>query len=312
MSPPPRGLISEVLTPLKDPGRAVALDPGGLANLLGATLPHAQGILLAGPILGQGPLLSQTLWPHTVEAGLALVPGDTPLLVGLTAATSAATLKRARWLGRRLAGRPAWGLDLALYHHSNRGLPAHVAEMAQALGGPVLLANQPELVKGRGKAAKRANIMASVLAKCAVGGALAGLVYAGPFRQGVSLQRALRRGPGQSEAAFYDYDETAFLARPASWGLVSQGSGLIPAQWQLLAGQSRQDGQPEPRVRRQLISAATRAESLARVMAPAPAAIAAYLAHRQGLIASARTLADQARTAQLAAAETWAAEAWPG
>lgn len=311
MSTPPHGLISEVLTPVKDPGRGAALDTGGLANLLRAAAPHVDGILLTGPQLGQGPLLSQTLWQHTVEAGLAVLSPQTPLLVGLTAQTSQATLRRARWLGRRLAGRRAWGLDLALYHHSNRGLPDHVEDLAQALGRPVLLANLPALVKERDQAAKRANIMASVLAKCAAGGALAGLVYAGPFKPGVSLQRALRRGPGQREAAFYDYDETVFLARPASWGLVSQGAGLIPQDWQLVATQSLAENQPQPEMRKRLLSAAGRASRLAQVLAPAPPAIAAYLAHRQGLIASPRTLTAQTHTAQLAAAETWAQEAWP-
>lgn len=312
MPPLPRGLIGELLTPLQDPGRAATLDREGLTSLIEAARPACQGLLLAGPLLGQGQLLRPALWQQTVEAGLAAVPREMPLLVGLTAQTSQATLKRAQWLGSRLGGRPAWGLDLALYHHSNRGLPAYVQELAAALGRPVLLMNLPALVKEHSKGAKRANLMASVLAKCAAGEALAGLVFSGPFRLGLSLQRALRQGAGQPERAFYDGAEQAFLARPASWGVVSQGVGLIPRDWRLVAGQSLDGGQaPQPRQRNRLLAAAGRVGRLAELLAPAPAAVAAYLAHRRGLIATPRTLAPPARAAHLAKVEAWAQEVWP-
>jgi len=312
--PLPRGLIIEILTPLQDNPRTAEPDLLGLARLIERARPAARGLLLAGPLLGQGHLLNLAQWQRVVAAGLAAAPSEVPLLVGLTAASSAETLARARWLGPRQAGRPAWGLDAALYHHSNRGLPDYLRELAAALGGPVLLMNLPALVKDRGAGAKRANLMPSVLAKCAAGQALAlaGLVFSGSFRLGLGLQRALRPETGLPDRAFYDGSEEAFLARPASWGLVSQGAGLIPEDWRLVAGQSLDGRAPDPAQRQRLLAAAGRAGRLVGLLAPAPAAVAAYLAHRQGFIASPRTLAPGARPALLAAAEAWAAEAWPG
>ncbi len=312
MNAPPRGLVADILTPFKDHYRPVRLDREGLEKLLARAWPACQGLLIAGPLCGQGPLLGQELWRQAVELALERAPREAPLLVGLTAATSAETLARARWLGGRAGDRALWGLDLALYHHSNRGLPAHVAALAQALGGPVLLMNHPGLVQSRRKKAKRANLITSVLAKCAAGDALAGLVYTGGLRLGLSLQRALRQEPGRSEPVFYDGDEAAFLARPAAGGVVSQGAGLLPADWALVAGHSLASGQAQdPRRRQELWNSAGRVGRLAALLAPGPAPVAAFLAHRAGLIASPRSLAPPPGVAALAAAETWAQQEWP-
>jgi dihydrodipicolinate synthase/N-acetylneuraminate lyase len=281
-------------------------------KLLARAWPACQGLLIAGPLCGQGQLLGKELWRQTVRLALDQVPPAIPLLVGLTAGNSTETLARARWLGGQGGGRALWGLDLALYHHSNRGLPAHVSALAQALGGPVLLMNHPGLVQSRRKKAKRANFITSVLAKCAAGDALAGLVYAGGLRLGLSLQRALRQDPGRPEPAFYDGDEAAFLARPAAGGVVSQGAGLLPADWALVAGQSLASGRtPDPRRRQELLAAAGRVGRLAALLAPGPAPVAAFLAHRAGLIASPRSLTPPPRVAALAAAESWAQQEWP-
>ena len=312
MPTPPRGLLAEVLTPLADPGRAVRLDRKGLTTLIMRCVPHCQALLVAGPLCGQGLLLDRDAWREVVSLALELVPPELPLLVGLSAPDSEATLERAAWLGLQPREHRVWGLDLALYHHSNRGLPAYLGELAAALGRPVLLMNHPGLVGARGSKSKRANLMASVVAKCAASGVLAGLVYAGSLRLGLSLQRALRQEPGQEEPVFYDGEESAFLARPASGGVLSQGAGLLPQDWALVAGQSLASGQaPEPAQRRELMAAAARVSRLAELLAQAPAAIAAYLAHRAGLIASHRSLAPPPGVRALAAAETWAQEQEP-
>ncbi len=312
MSAPPRGLIAEVLTPLTDPGRAARLDGPGLTRLIARAYPHCQALLIAGPLCGQGPLLGKELWRRVLHTALEAVPPEMPLLAGLTASSSAETLERARWLARKGSGREVWGLDLALYHHSNRGLPAHLNELASALGRPVILMNHPGLVGGRGMGTKRSNLMASVLTKCAASGALAGLVYSGGLRLGLGLQRALRQGPGQAEPVFYDGDEAAFLARPAAGGVLSQGAGLLPADWALVAGQSLASGQaPPPQERAELMAAAARVSRLAELLTPAPAGVAAHLAHRAGLIVASRALAPPPGVRALAAAESWAQENWP-
>ena len=105
MNAPPRGLIAEILTPLKDPGRSARLDQAGMHKLLARAWPACQGLLIAGPLCGQGQLLGKELWRQTVKLALDQVPPAIPLLVGLTAGNSTETLARARWLGGQGGGR---------------------------------------------------------------------------------------------------------------------------------------------------------------------------------------------------------------
>lgn len=307
MVTPARGLIIELLTPLTDEHD---LDRPGLARLVAFAAPHAQALLVAGFCVGQGHLLQDGLWRATVEAALEAAPPGLPLLVGLTAASSDQTLARARWLGGLEAGRPCWGLDAALFHHSNRGLPGYVEQAAQALGAPLILANCPDLVRTHARAAKRLNIMPGVLAKCARGPHLAGLVFSGPLRQGLANARALQAAPG---AALYDGLEEAFLARPASAGLISAGAGLIPADWRLVVDRSlglvsSPPGGWAAADRRALLDAGARVRDLAGLMANHPAPVAALLARHLGLITGVATLTPPPIASVQNAVLLWAQE----
>ncbi|MCB2189689.1 MAG: hypothetical protein KQJ78_25015 [Deltaproteobacteria bacterium] len=320
----PPGLYLEALTPLEFPAGAAApcLDREGFARVLARlaepadqALPGApaEGVVVAGPTAGQGQFMARDLWQETVTAALDELPPERPLVLGLTAATSRETRERAVWLAPRLADRPAaWGLDLALFHHSNRGLPGWLAELAAALGRGIVLMNQPDLVRGRRGATRRSNLMPPVLAKCAAGGGLAGVVYTGDVARWQALQRALR-GAGPTPPPLLDGDENSFLARPAAGGILSPGAGLLPGAWRTVAryclgGENRLN----PAARASLLAAAELARELAGLLASRPAAVLAHLLHTLGFIAGARTLTPPAEEPILAAASAWARRALAG
>ena len=290
MKRPPSGLWVELLTPLT---RERELDRDGLERLVARAAPQAAALVLAGPVAGQGPLLSYESWRALVEAGLETAPPQTSLIIGLTAPESLQTLERAAWLGERLRRRQVWGLDLALYHHSNRGLPGWGDSLAAALKRPIILINHPEAVRRRKAPTSRLNLVPSVLAKCAARDWLAGLVFAGGLRQGLALQQAL----APADKPLYDGDELAFLARPARAGVMSAGACLLPGPWRLVVEYARKalpPGPPGQGQRQALMEAARRVRDLAGLMANYPVSILAHLLHQAGLIASARCLAPEA------------------
>lgn len=300
MQPAPQGLLIELPTPLMNDG---GLDASGLAKLVKRAAPHAHALVAAGPNAGQGQRLSDELWQEAVQSVLQAAPKSLPVMVGLTAASTKATLERAHWLAGFSVGRQLWGLDLALYHHSNRGLPGWVDELAGALSRPVVLVNQPDQVRGRRGATRHANLIPKVLAKC--GDSLAGVVLSGSLKLGQGLSRALAPRP---MARLYEGDELAFLGRPASAGLLSAGAALLPQDWRRLVDSAlglADDSLVGPRERRSLISAANKVRELAELLASQPSAVAGVLAHGAGLSRSPRAAGPRAEAKVAQAALAW-------
>jgi dihydrodipicolinate synthase/N-acetylneuraminate lyase len=285
VQPAPQGLLIELPTPLRDDG---GLDATGLAKLVKRAARQAHALVAAGPQAGQGQRLGEELWQQAVEVVLDAAPKSLPVMVGLTAASSKATLGRAKWLAGFSMGRQLWGLDLSLYHHSNRGLPGWVDKLSGALSRPIILVNQPDQVRGRRGATHHLNLMPKVLAKCGAncGDSLAGVIVSGSLKLGQALSRALAERPS---ARLYEGDELSFLNRPASAGVMSAGAALLPEPWRVVIDSAlglAEDGLSGPRERRALISAAGRVRELAELMASHPQAVAAILAHGAGLIQS--------------------------
>ncbi len=296
-----QGLITEVLTPHKPDG---SLDAAGLERLVDRAARGADALVLAGPLAGQGMRLSRRRWQLALEAGLAAAPAEMPLLAGLTADDPEEVLARARWLAGRAKGRRLWGLDLPLWYRGNRGLPDWLRRLSRELGAPLVLLSHPELVRGRRAAGRHKGLISSVLAKCAAGGALAGVVHAGPLGRGMAAARALR----QAAIPLCDGDEMSFLARPASAGVMSMGAGLLPGQWRLVARHSLGLVAMSPERRGELLAAARDCRELAGLTSARPAQVLAFLAHQAGLIASERTCHRPAGARLLAAAQAWLEE----
>ena len=304
MQPAPQGLLIELPTPLLEDG---GLDERGLAKLTKRASRRAHALVAAGPKAGQGQRLSQELWQQAVQVVLQTAPKSLPVMVGLSASSSKATLGRAKWLAGFSLGRQLWGLDLALYHHSNRGLPGWVDKLAGALSGPILLVNQPDQVRGRRGATRHLNLMPKVLAKCSVNckDSLAGVIVSGSIKLGQGLSRALSPRP---MARVYEGDELSFLSRPASAGIMSAGAALLPELWRVVVDSAlglTDGGLSGPKERRALISAAGRVRELAELMASHPAAVTAILAHGAGLIQSSRTAGPRAEAEVGRAALAW-------
>lgn len=300
MQPAPQGLLVELPTPLLEDG---GLDAAGLAKLAKIAARQAHALVAAGPNAGQGQRLSEELWQQAVQVVLEAAPKSLPVMVGLTAATSKATLARAHWLAGFSMGRELWGMDLALFHHSNRGLPSWVDKLAGALSRPIVLVNQPDQVRGRRGAVRHLNLMPKVLAKC--GNGLAGVVHTGSIKQGQGLSRALS---GRPMARLYEGDELSFLSRPASAGVMSAGAALLPKPWRMVVDSAlglTEDGLTGPKERRALISAAGKVRELAELMASHPAAVAAILAHASGLSQSPLAAGPKAETKVAGAALAW-------
>ncbi len=300
MQPAPQGLLIELPTPLMEDG---GLDASGLAKLTRRASRHAHALVAAGPNAGQGQRLSEDLWQQAVEVVLEAAPKSLPVIVGLTANSSKATLSRARWLAGFSVGRELWGLDLALYHHSNRGLPGWVDKLAGALSRPIVLVNQPDQVRGRRGATRHLNLMPKVLAKC--GDSLAGVVMTGSIKLGQGLSRALSPRP---MARLYEGDELSFLNRPASAGIMSAGAALLPEPWRMVIDSAlglADEGLSGPKERRALISAAGQVRELAELMASQPAAVAAILAHAAKLTQSPRAAGPRAEAKVGQAALAW-------
>ncbi len=236
----PHGLIVELLTPLDSEG---AVDRRGLAAQLERLRVHADGILLCGPWAGRGLSLTAARRAEVLEAAAAGAGGDTPLLAWITGRSPDETAGNLASLEARVreagAETPISWVDTPLFHHSNRGLPAYYRDLLSVAGRPVILWNDPELVKESGKALKRSHIRTAVLKELAHLEEIRGLIFTG------SLERCrnYRKAAGfRAEFRIYDGDEDQFLAHPSSHGVVSQGANLAPSAWREVAAYSLQGG----------------------------------------------------------------------
>jgi dihydrodipicolinate synthase/N-acetylneuraminate lyase len=300
VQPAPQGLLIELPTPLLDGG---GLDASGLAKLVKKAASQAHALVTAGPNAGQGQRLGEDLWQEAMQVVLEAAPKSLPVMAGLTAATTAATLERAHWLAGFSVGRELWGLDLALFHHSNRGLPSWLDKLADALGRPVVLVNQPDQVRGHRGATHHLNLMPKVLAKC--GQSLAGVVISGSLKLAQGMSRALSDRPA---IRLYEGDELSFLIRPASAGVMSAGASLLPKPWRMVIDSAlglAEEGTAGPKERRVLISAAGKVRELAELMASRPAAVAAILANASGLIQNPLAAGPRAEAKVAGAALAW-------
>ncbi len=224
----PRGLIADLITPLRD-DRSV--DREGLKRLVMRLRPHVQALLVGSPYGGEGLHLTSAQRLDLVEGILELPHGPIPLLVWVTAPSEAETrgiLKELRQMAQHSesAGSLAW-VNLPLYYHSNRGLADHYRDLVAEMPWPALLHNDPRLIRTRDRPLKRANIRTRILGELSRLPAVAGIIFSG------SLQRAhnYRRATGRPDFRIYDGEESRFLRTPSMSGVVSVGANLVPAGW---------------------------------------------------------------------------------
>jgi len=233
---PPRGLIVDLITPLKNDR---SIDGHGLGRLLDRIIPHAQAVLLAGPGGGEGKGLALHQRMELVEKSLAVIRGRIPILAWITGNTEKKTRDTLLTLDKVLEKRGYQGqvfwVDTPLYYHSNRGLPDHCEDLASMVDRPFILHNDPELIKGLARPVKRNNIRTGILKELACLEKMVGLIFNGSLDRAHNYQGASRR---RANFRVYDGDETRFLDHPSTSGVVSLGANLTPKPWQSITASS--------------------------------------------------------------------------
>lgn len=137
------GLITPLITPLHSDQ---SLDDGALERTIEYVLEGgADGIFVLGSS-GEFANLSSTTRGRLVQAAKALIGGRAPLLVGISRASTHATIEE----GRRMV---QLGVDALVavtpfyFAHSQSELVTHFLSIAHALEAPLVLYNIPQFVK---------------------------------------------------------------------------------------------------------------------------------------------------------------------
>jgi len=230
VQPSPRGLIVDLITPLKKSGD---IDGRGLSRHLDGVVPYAQALLLASPHIGEGEGLGADLKEELLDKSLGLVQGRVPLLIWITQDTEEKTretylLLKKRVERRKYTGQVFW-VDTPLYYHSNRGLPLYYKQMPTTDEDSFLLYNDPELIKKIAQPLKRSNIRTGILKELSGIRSIQGLIFLGSLDRTRNYQRAVR---ARGDFRIYDGDEAHFLKYPSLSGVVSMGANLAPRAWQ--------------------------------------------------------------------------------
>jgi len=225
----PRGLIVDLVTPLGSDG---SLDEQALDRALQRCLPYADAVWLAGPYSSEGPYFPSSQRLAMVKKALSVLHGEVPLWVWVTQDTEEETEETVMTLEEGLKGQPhtsavTW-VDTPLYYHSNRGLPGHYRQLCTALDHPLVLHNDPGLIKQLGKPMKRCNIRTAVLKEVLSTGAVIGMIFHGTLDRSYNYHRASR---GLPHFRIYDGDEARFMEYPSMSGVVSLGANLALRAW---------------------------------------------------------------------------------
>jgi dihydrodipicolinate synthase/N-acetylneuraminate lyase len=225
----PRGLIVDLVTPLKQNG---AIDGRSLGRQLDRVLPQVQAVLIAGPGMGEGASLTAGQREELLEKTLVVVRGRVPVLVWITQDTEQKTMETLELLSKRLKKRKCkdqvcW-LDTPLYYHSNRGLVSYYRNLTTSTQEPWLLHNDPGLIDRLARSFKRNNIRTAILKEILEIEDIHGLLYLGSLDRVANYQKAT--GP-RPDFRIYDGDELRFLTHPSLSGVVSAGANLSPKAW---------------------------------------------------------------------------------
>jgi dihydrodipicolinate synthase/N-acetylneuraminate lyase len=232
----PRGLILDLITPLKKGGD---IDGRGLGRHLDRVLPHVQGLLLSGPAAGEGRGLDAQHREELLEKVLVVVRGRVPVLVWITRDSEEKTRETLLLLERRVESRghrgPIFWVDTPLYYHSNRGLPFHYRDLSSLTARPILLHNDPDLIQGLARPLKRNNRRTGILKELTSLECIRGLIFLGSLDRSRNYQKAART---RSDFRIYDGEEAHFLTHPSLSGVVSVGANLAPRAWSKITASS--------------------------------------------------------------------------
>jgi dihydrodipicolinate synthase/N-acetylneuraminate lyase len=282
----PRGLIVDLITPLKENG---AVDGRGLGQHLDRVLPHVQAVLLAGPDAGEGTHLKPSQKEQLLDKTLVIVRGRVPVMMWISGQTEDETRETLRLVEKRLDARKytgqAYWVDAPLFYHSNRGLCDHYRALASLTKTPFLLYNDPDLIRQLGRPFKRNNIRTNILKKLVRIEGIAGLVFRGDLDRAYNYQKAARSGAG---FRMFEGDESHFLEHPGLSGVVASGANLAPRAWQRVTESSlglRENRSDYPDSLQQVWEAGEYLRSLRDVYHPDPAPLIKQALSEMGILA---------------------------
>ena len=241
----PRGLIVDLITPFKSNG---SIDSLGLEKLFNHIIHNVQAILLASPQTGEGKDLDISKRLELLEKALVLIRGQIPVLIWISQDTEEKTKETVLALKKAIESRHYTGevfwVDSPLFYRSNRGLPEYYQDLCSIAGRPIILHNDPELIKGLDRSFKRKNIRTCILKELTYFDNIIGMIFTGSLDRAHNYQRTCRK---RTNFRIYDGDETHFLDYPSMSGVVSAGANLAPDAWQKITRSSLQktDAQKE-------------------------------------------------------------------
>jgi dihydrodipicolinate synthase/N-acetylneuraminate lyase len=225
----PRGLIVDLITPLDKRG---GIDSEGLDTLLRKVLPYADGILLAGPEMGEGRGLDMKSKIDLLEKAATFIEGKAPIFFWISGDSAEGTKHAVARLQAVLESSCYRGvffwLDSPLFYHSNRGLYDHYRDLVSNSQYPFVLYNDPQLIKARKRRLKRTNVRTKILKGLSAIGEIQGLVFRGSLTRVNNYQKAVNTRP---DFRIYDGEEAGFLEHPSLSGVLSIGANVAPRTW---------------------------------------------------------------------------------
>ncbi len=291
-SPPPKGLIVPLLTPLDGKG---GIDGATLRRLIDRALPCCDGLLIGEPSIGEGLYLPNALRLELLRTAVDASSGRKPLFLCPTAATTEETLNNVALLTREFLSHegkePLFWVDTPLWHHSNRKLPQHYEEWTSHTPFPILLYNHPALIATLNLSLKRNNLRTAVLKRLAENEQMVGLIQAGDFKRTLHYQRAVRT---RREFRLYDGDEMNFLNSPSSSGVVSAGANLLPSEWKDIVTASLKISE-DPARNLLLLRQSQKLKELGQALQGNPAFVLKFALQKLGVIPRAEVLEETRR-----------------
>lgn len=287
---PPKGLIIALVTPFDEKGM---IDWPSLQRLVEHVLPFCDGLLIGEGHVGEGLSLPNRMRLDLLKGSMEAVSGRKPLLLCPTANTTEETLSNVQALeehrARRPGDEPLFLVDIPLWYHSNRKLPDLYGEWAKCSLFPILLYNNPHLIRRLNRSLKRTNIRTAMLKRLSENERIVGLIQAGDLKRTMNYQRAVR---ARRDFRFYDGDEKSFLNQPSSSGVVSWGANLLPSEWKEIVAASLNLSE-DPAQNLILWKQSQKLQELSQALRNNPAIGLKFALQRLGLIARAEVLDAQ-------------------
>jgi dihydrodipicolinate synthase/N-acetylneuraminate lyase len=203
-----------------------------MGRLMERMAKSCHALFVASPMAGEGMSLETGQLASAFECAMKSIAARVPLFMWITRRSGGETLETLALLSERLRqtaypGDVYW-VDSPLVHHSNRGLSAYYEEFCSNSDRPVIIFNDPRLVRSIGGPLKRKNIRTSIFEDMARIERVAAMVFKGDLDRVYNYARVAARA---KDFPIYEGDEGRFLDRPSLSGVVSAGANLLPEIW---------------------------------------------------------------------------------